>query len=63
MDQIQHRGPTHVKYRRTKCSHHGEEAPGICVSSEKKVNVYLPSLMMKVPNHLYVLGDTCTCHT
>jgi hypothetical protein len=24
----------------------------------EKVNVYLPSLMMKVPNHLYVLGDT-----
>jgi hypothetical protein len=23
----------------------------------EKVNVYLPSLMMKVPNHLYVLGD------
>jgi hypothetical protein len=32
-------------------------------SEEKKVNVYLPSLMMKVPNHLYVLGDTYTCHT
>jgi hypothetical protein len=31
--------------------------------SIKKVNVYLPSLMMKVPNHLYVLGDTYTCHT
>jgi hypothetical protein len=29
----------------------------------KKVNVYLPSLMTKVPNHLYVLGDTYTCHT
>jgi hypothetical protein len=29
----------------------------------KKVNVYLPSLIMKVPNHLYVLGDTYTCHT
>jgi hypothetical protein len=25
---------------------------------ENKVNVYLPSLMMKVPDHLYVLGDT-----
>jgi hypothetical protein len=25
---------------------------------KQKVNVYLPSLMMKVPNHLYVLGDT-----
>jgi hypothetical protein len=24
----------------------------------KKENVYLPSLMMKVPDHLYVLGDT-----
>jgi hypothetical protein len=22
----------------------------------KKVNVYLPSLMMKVPDHVYVLG-------
>jgi hypothetical protein len=22
----------------------------------KKVNVYLPSLMMKVPDHIYVLG-------
>jgi hypothetical protein len=30
---------------------------------EKKVNIYLPSSMMKVPNHLYVLGDTYTCHT
>jgi hypothetical protein len=29
----------------------------------KKVNIYLPSLMMKVPSHLYVLGDTYTCHT
>jgi hypothetical protein len=29
----------------------------------QKVNVYLPSLMIKVPNHLYVLGDTYTCHT
>jgi hypothetical protein len=29
----------------------------------KKVNIYLPSLMMKVPNYLYVLGDTYTCHT
>jgi hypothetical protein len=29
----------------------------------KKVNVYLPSLMMKVPNPLYVLGDTYTRHT
>jgi hypothetical protein len=32
-------------------------------TSTEKVNVYLPSLMMKVPNHLYVLGDTYTCHT
>jgi hypothetical protein len=30
---------------------------------KKKVNVYLPFLMMKVPNHLYVLGDTYTRHT
>jgi hypothetical protein len=30
---------------------------------KKKVNVYLPSLMMKVPNHLYVLGDTYICYT
>jgi hypothetical protein len=29
----------------------------------KKEYVYLPSLMIKVPNHLYVLGDTYTCHT
>jgi hypothetical protein len=29
----------------------------------KKRNVYLPSLMMKVSNYLYVLGDTYTCHT
>jgi hypothetical protein len=33
------------------------------VTRRKEVNVYLPSLMMKVPNHLYVLGDTYTCHT
>ena len=35
MDQVQHRGLTHVKSRRTKCSHHDEEAPGICASPEK----------------------------
>jgi hypothetical protein len=29
---------------------------------KRKVNVYVPSLMMKVPDHLYVLGDTYTCH-
>jgi hypothetical protein len=29
---------------------------------KKKENVYLPSLVMKVPDHLYVLGDTYTCH-
>jgi hypothetical protein len=34
----------------------GEETP-------TEINVYLPSLMMKVPDHLYVLGDTYTCHT
>jgi hypothetical protein len=28
----------------------------------KKVNVYLSSLMMKVPDHIYVLGYTYTCH-
>jgi hypothetical protein len=27
-----------------------------------KVNVYLPSLLVKVPDHLYVLGNTYTCH-
>ena len=31
-------------------------------SEPNKVNVYLPSLVMKVPDHLYVLGDTYTCH-
>jgi hypothetical protein len=31
--------------------------------NDKKVNIYLPSLMMKDPDHLYVLGDTYTCHT
>jgi hypothetical protein len=36
---------------------------GVGKLNRKKVNVYLPSLMMKVPNHLYVLGDTYTCHT
>jgi hypothetical protein len=30
---------------------------------ENKVTVYLPSLMMKVPEHLYALGDTNACHT
>jgi hypothetical protein len=29
----------------------------------QKKTLYLPSLMMKVPNHLYVLGDTYTFHT
>jgi hypothetical protein len=28
----------------------------------EKLNVYLPSLMMKVPDHLYVLGHSYTCH-
>jgi hypothetical protein len=32
-------------------------------TSTAKVNIHLPSLMMKVLNHLYVLGDTYTCHT
>jgi hypothetical protein len=27
-----------------------------------KVNVYLPSLRMKVPDHVYVLGHSYTCH-
>jgi hypothetical protein len=30
---------------------------------KNKVNVYLPSLVMEVPDHVYVLGDTYTCHT
>jgi hypothetical protein len=29
----------------------------------KKVNVYLPSLRMKVPDHVYVLGHSYTSHT
>jgi hypothetical protein len=28
-----------------------------------KVNVYLPSLRIKVPDHVYVLGHSYTCHT
>jgi hypothetical protein len=39
---------------------HGNNSD-LCI--KKEVNVYLPPLMMKVPNHLYVLGDTYTCHT
>jgi hypothetical protein len=39
----------------------------VCTSAHMtawiKVNVYLSSLMMKVPDHLYVLGDTYTYHT
>jgi hypothetical protein len=30
---------------------------------KKKVNLYLPSLRMKVPDHVYVLGHSYTCHT
>jgi hypothetical protein len=30
---------------------------------DNKVNVYLPSLRMKVPDHVYVLGHSYTCHT
>jgi hypothetical protein len=30
---------------------------------KEKVNVYLPSLRMKVPDHVYVLGHSYTCHT
>jgi hypothetical protein len=26
-------------------------------------NSSFKGLIMKVPDHLYVLGDTCTCHT
>jgi hypothetical protein len=29
----------------------------------KEANVYLPSLRMKVPDHVYVLGHSYTCHT
>jgi hypothetical protein len=32
------------------------------ISSLKKINAYLPSLVMKVRDHLYVLGDKYTCH-
>jgi tRNA G10 N-methylase Trm11 len=35
----------------------------ITKNSHIKVNVYLPSLMMKVPDHVYVLGPSYTCHT
>jgi hypothetical protein len=28
----------------------------------KVINLYLPSVVMKVPDHVYVLGDTYTCH-
>jgi hypothetical protein len=31
--------------------------------TKKKVNVYLPSLRMKVPDRVYVLGHTYTGHT
>jgi hypothetical protein len=34
----------------------------VIVDKGRKVNVYLPSLMMKVPNHLYVLDDTYMSH-
>jgi hypothetical protein len=34
----------------------------IVVQPNKNNYVYLPSLVMKVPDHLYVLGDTYTCH-
>jgi hypothetical protein len=30
---------------------------------KEKVNVYLPSLRMKVPDHVYALGHSYTCHT
>jgi hypothetical protein len=39
--------------------HHQHPSSG----AQNKINLYLPSLMMKVPNHLYVLCDTYTCHT
>jgi hypothetical protein len=29
----------------------------------RKKKIYLSSLMMKVPDHVYVLGQTYTCHT
>jgi hypothetical protein len=32
-------------------------------ATEKKVNVYLPSLRMKVPDHVYGLGHSYTCYT
>jgi hypothetical protein len=35
---------------------------GYYVSASEK-NVYLPSLMIEVPDRVYVLGDTYTCHT
>jgi hypothetical protein len=33
------------------------------VGQRRKRNVYLPSLRMKVPDHVYVLGHSYTCHT
>jgi hypothetical protein len=37
-----------------------KDARYVCI---KKGNVYLPSLRMKVLDHVYVLGHSYTCHT
>jgi hypothetical protein len=34
-----------------------------CVTKKKKVNVYLSSLMMKLPYHVYALDHSYTCYT
>jgi hypothetical protein len=52
-----------LEFEPKKVGYRYEKGPYILQSEVKKVNVHLPSLMMKVPDHLYVLGDTYTCHT
>jgi hypothetical protein len=37
--------------------------PSIAEVKKKKINVHLPSLRMKVPDHVYVLGYSYTWHT
>jgi hypothetical protein len=39
-----------------------EASTPVC-RTRKKLNVYLPSLRMKVPDRVYVLGHTYTCYT
>jgi hypothetical protein len=55
--------PIEIQIKRRKWNWIGHTLHKEAGAIEKIVNVYLPSLRMKVPDHVYVLGHSYTCHT